>query len=111
MGWGEDVSVGPFTPPLSAPLCPGALEGRDWTLARQGYVLCQHAQLHAREFTAQALGSQLAWIWLRVAWVPGGQHLGDQSTHEDSPAWPSHPGRIDCGGDWAGSYLGAPWSL
>ncbi|MEJ1269797.1 hypothetical protein NN561_000612 [Cricetulus griseus] len=52
-GWGGDVSVGPFFPPLSAPTHPRALEGRDWTLAEQSGA-SMHSCRHARKFTAQA---------------------------------------------------------
>lgn len=63
-GGGEDVSVGPFTSPLSAPLNPRALEGRDWTLARQS---CASTQLHARTQvhstgTPSSHGSDSKWL-------------------------------------------------
>lgn len=76
-GAGERMSPwAPFTP-LSTPLCPG---GERWTLARQGYILCQtctaaRMQVHG----AKACSPQLSQIWLRVAWVPGEQYLGDQT--------------------------------
>lgn len=56
--------MGPFTPPLSAPLNPRALEGRDWTLARQS---CASTQLHARTQvhstgTPSSHGSDSKWL-------------------------------------------------
>lgn len=57
-GGGEDVSVGPFTPPLSAPTYPRALEGRDWTLVRQSCA-SMHSCTHA---SSQRRNPQLAWI-------------------------------------------------
>lgn len=52
-GGGEDVSVGPLTPSLSAAPCPRALEGRDWTLAGRGASRasmhsCSHASSRAQ---------------------------------------------------------------
>lgn len=88
-GGGEDVSVGPFTPPLSAPLNPRALEGRDWTLARQSCA-GTHSCTHACKFTAQAPPARLdltpggLGAWWAAPWRP--------SSHpsEDLPAWPHH---------------------
>lgn len=74
-GGGEDVSVGPFTLPLSAPTHPRALEGRDWTLARQSCASmhsCTHASSQRRHPSSHGFDS-------KVAWVPGGQRLGDQA--------------------------------
>jgi hypothetical protein len=102
-GGGEDISAGPFTP-LSAPLCPGALEGR-LDLARQGSVLCQHAQLHARS-RPHGLGSE----WLGC--LEDSTSETRQPSREDLPA-PPHPFQgclgASPGGDVAGSWRGASW--
>lgn len=86
-GAGERMSPwAPFTP-LSTPLCPG---GERWTLARQGYILCQHAQLHACKFMEQrhaapsshGFGSE--WLGCLVSSTLETK----QPSHEDSPALP-----------------------
>lgn len=89
-GGGEDVSMGPLQPSSICTPAPWSPGGERWTLARQGYILCQHAQLHARKFMEQrhavpsshGFGSE--WLGCLV----NSTLETKQPSHEDSPALP-----------------------
>lgn len=78
-GGGEDVSVGPLHPFSVCSPVPQSPGGETLDSSRAGRISCQHAQLHSCELSQHRHAAQLAWIWLRVAWAPDGQHLGDQT--------------------------------
>lgn len=105
-GGGEDVSAGPLHPPLSAPLFPGALEGRDRTLEP------------AHRLPARLPGGTGLWRPASMDLVSShlgadGQKLGEQAAFPRGLAHPAPPapGAAEHrhAGDWAGSCLGAPW--
>lgn len=75
MGWGRGCLRGPFHPSSVCTPIPQSPGGK--RLDSSQTVLCQHAQLHTRKFTAQSPPARMDLT--QVVWVPGGQHLGDQA--------------------------------
>lgn len=105
-GGGEDVSAGPLHS-LSAPLFPGALEGRDWTLVPAH-------RLPTRERGSSGPGHPPCMDLVQSRLGAGGQNFREQAAFPGGLARPAPPqgapeNRHSSSGDLAGSCLGAPW--
>lgn len=104
-GGGEDVSAGPLHPALSAPLFPGALEGRDWTLVpAHGLPAYKHG--------SAGTGPPPCMDVVQSRLGAGGQNFREQAAFPRGLAHPAPPQGTaknrHSSGDLAGSCLGAP---
>jgi hypothetical protein len=108
VGWGRGCLSGPLHPSSVCTPIPQSPGGE--RLDSSQAVMCQHAQLHARKFTAQAPPARLD-LTPSGRSTPGRQHLGDQAaipakTYLPGPTTWSVSENYLVAGTWLTSVLG-----